>query len=550
MPEAGEWTKVQNEAILDLFDTLPPHEAVALNPADALHRAAIETALTAAGRTPDRYPALYAALEGSAGDKPDHLRLMDAGATKAGKATAMSWHASGHDHAYSGGTLFALDGDSGELLALGHNSNVGEGFVPISTKGSAARPAGKALKVMSINHSMTLAGAAQFTVSTWFGPIVDNGVTFYIQDPTLSPKYPAQGVKIAVGRKPGWINTDVDYWYQDRDNYDDPSLIVPFVGRAILPYDIIGTLGQPIPNAQLETQLYYLNNGSTTVIQMSLLTKNFASAVTMAAAAEVDWSYPYDNGFPDTTSSLVYDKASQVNGNTSYFAYNFQVPVDGPMSVFPFTVCSANTPEESSPQCHKILCNVTFSWHCLAEGTMVTMADGSSVAVETLNNSHRIRTGQSDAELGIEATTRGAHRAGDDEPSIRAVYRLSTDAGHELIATGRHLILTPNGLVPMEAVTAGNSVATTDGVVTVTGCDPIPFDGRMYNLKLGDDTDRDAGLATDAVNTYVANGIIVGDLEAEKAEYRRLTRDIGYMRGRLPETLHADYASAIEDMLY
>jgi hypothetical protein len=212
-------------------------------------------------------------------------------------------------------------------------------------------------------------------------------------------------------------------------------------------------------------------------------------------------------------------------------------------------VCSLNTPEQSSPQCHKILRNLTFTWHCLAAGTLVTLAGGGTAAIETLDNGKRVDNGGG-GDLGVEATTFGGHQAKSGGPSGQAVYRLTTDAGHELVGTAQHLIQTPGGLVPLESLAKGATVITAKGPAIVTACTTIDFDGKMWNLKLGNESDRSAGLAEGAVCTYVANGIVVGDYEAQSLERRRRVRDMTHMAPRLPKALVADYASAIADIRY
>jgi hypothetical protein len=541
----------QVSAVAALIDRLPMGTPTALDPSDPGHRAAIEASLAAAGRTQARYPALHQAL-GKPGDGvADAIQQIDSGADSAGRATATTWHAAGRGNLYSGGTLFALDAASHALLAMGHNSCVAVGFVPISTQSASAKPAGAALKTLSLNHTVMETGAVRFTALAGSNPIVDQGVTFNIYDPTLNPKK-GPNVKIAVGRV-GGNNGDVDYWYSERQDDPNPYLIAPFVGNATISYQIIGTPGQPISGAQLVAQIFFVTDSGTITVPMnSTYTKNFASKVTLDSVnpSKVNWSYPYTAGQSYTnTTSLVYEREPLVNDHESYFAFTFLLPVNGPQPNYPMTVCSKATPEPASPSCHKVLCNLTFTWHCLAAGTKVTLAGGGAAAIETLDNTCRVDTGGG-RDLAVEATTFGTHEAKSDGPSAHAVYRLTTDGGHELVGTAHHPIQTPHGMVPLEALAKGATVKTAEGTATVASCTRIDFNGKMYNLKLGDESDRGAGLSDDAVCTYVANGIVVGDQPAQRHERRRRVRDMTYMAARLPKALSADYASAIEDIQY
>jgi hypothetical protein len=543
------------DALSALADHIPTGTATALDPADPVHRAGIEAALAAAGRTPDRYPALFAALGGSGADAPDTLSLLDLGKDRSGNATAMTLHAGAIGNIYTGGTLFAFDGDSGELLASGDNSNVGDGVVAISTQTAAAQPAGQSLKALSVNHSVTQSGATSFTAyATEATPVVSGDMTFDIEQPTLTPKN-GQYLQIGVGRLPGNTNTDVDYYYYNSSNVSNPYLICPFLGSAILPYDVNGTPGQPLDGAATGALIYVSNGGTTTSYPVNTTyTTNFANRVTMDStnSQQVDWDYHYVAGsYYTDTPSIVYAQCSIVNVSTSYFVFNFSVPVTGsPISPYAFTVCSVNTPEESSPQCHKIIPQIMFVVHCLAHGTLITLADGSTAPIETLDNGHRVRTGSTPADLAVEATTHGEHEADADAAHGQAVYRLTTDAGHELVATGLHPIQTPDGLAQLDSLAPGDAVNTDSGTAKVASCQQVAYQGLAHNLKLGDEADRAAGLDANAVCTFIANGIVVGDLLSQRAEHYRVTRDVELMRPKLPDSLVTDYASAIEDIRY
>lgn len=545
-------------AVSALIDQLPNGEAVALDSANAGHRAVIEAALEAAGRTAERYPALHGTLDGG-GSGGDHLILVDHGRDSAGRATATAWHASGRDHLYSGGTLFALDGDSGALLALGHNANVGDGFVAVGTDTAEAQPAGASLKVLAVHHSVSQGGEARFTAlaasstlrNATLSASMSGDANITVTQPTQTPVVPPN-VRIAVARTGN--PTDVDYHYNESQNVaGDPYLIVPFLGQATLSYEIEGTAGQPISGAQLQTQLYFVGGGVTYIMPMNpTYTPNFASRVTMDQndPYTLHWSYPYDAGASYTsTTSIVYAPQSLANEQISYFFYSFQIPVlNGPTPTVAFNVCSTNTPTEPSSQCFNVP-NLWFWWHCLAAGTKIALADGNGAAIEEIDTSYRVATGDG-GDLAVEATSAGSHKAASDESPHLAVYRLVTDAGHELIGTGPHVVQTPRGLIPLSALCAGDEVATDGGTVQVESCEAIDHDGMFHNLKLGDRGDRDGGLDDDAACTYIANGIVVGDHLAQQKQHRRLTRDIEHMRPLLPDGLEADYESAIADIRY
>jgi len=536
-------------AIGRVVGALPQGQAVALDPADPDHRAAIDAALQAAGRTPERYPGLHAGLAAGSG-VPGSVALVDQGVDENGRATATSWFAAANEPLYAGGTLFVLGGDN-KLLATGHNSNVGEGFVPVSTDTATAAPApgDGTLKTLSVNHSVTADGAVQFTALTSTAVADDNGANIKVSEPTLYPKVP-QYVTIALGRDSQHQNPDADYIYTEPYNLATPWLIVPFLGFAELPYPIVGTPGQPIPNAVVSTTIYYVVGGNTLTVQLDPTytpASKLANGIIMADPYTVQFNYPADGNSYDTTASLVYGQQSQTNETISYFLITLQIPVESSTGYMTFSVCSTDTPNKPSGQCQPVP-NIMFWWHCVAEGTSVTLADGSTAPVETLTNFHRVATGKG-GSLGVEATTRGAHEPSED--GVNAVYRLTTEGGRSLVATGKHAISTPGGLVALADLEPGAEVHADSGTDRVARLEPAPDSGVFYNLKLGDEGDRAEGRHdAETIATYIANGIVVGDHLAMNRHHRKRARDVEYMASRIPAAFAADYASAVADIRY
>jgi hypothetical protein len=535
-------------ALNTLVAKLSPKQATTLDWSNPDHKAAVQAALKAAGRTAANYPTLHNPKAGSGGDV---LQTIDRGKDKSGRATAMAWHASGANALFSGGTIFAMDGETGKVLATGYNSNVGDGFVAVSTDTPSAQKAGKSIKTLSINHTGYGDGTVAYTAVADGAATEDDGT-----DPTIEVEEPLSNVNaniiIALGRDAAHSSPDADYTYEEPQNLDSPYLIVPFVGLASLPYEINGTKGETIPGTTLITYIYYNGNSGSQVQMNTTYTKNFTGAVTMNADdyTTLEWSYPFDGQSYTNTLSLVYNQQALVNDTVSYFFYSFTIPVLGsPNPTYQFAVCSCNTPNETTGYCKQIQ-NIQFWWHCLAAGTQVTLADGSMDAIEKLSNKNRVRTGQDGKDLAVEATSRGGHKASRNDAPHARVYRLKTDQGQELTATGSHPVMTPSGLTPLFGLSAGDAVSTDKGTAKVASCDAIDYKGEFYDLKLGDASDRAAGLKADAICTYVANGIVVGDHIALRVQRKARARDIEFMRPFLPKGLDTDYASAIADIRY
>jgi hypothetical protein len=540
-------------AVFDLIGELQPDVATPLDPANPVHHSAMLAALAAAGRSADRYPGLHARL--AQATSCDTLTLVDKGRDRSGRATAMTWLAASMDPLYTGATLFVLDDETNELLALGHNSNVGEGFVPVSTDTATAQPAKRALKMLAVAHSVSRSGQVRFTGLASGTTLDENTATITVTQPAQTPKV-APNLVIALGRDSQHPNADADYTFTEPYNMDTPYLIVPFAGIAVLPYDVQGTPGQPIAGATLTTQIYFGASGQITVIPLNgtyTPASRLQNGVTMAAGETnmVEWSYPADGGSYNTTTALVYNMQSVVNDQISYFLYAFQIPVaNAAVSTFPFAICSTGTPNEPTVQCVTVP-PLKFWWHCLAKGTRVTLADGTHALIEDLDNTRRVATGTAaPSTLSVEATSRGPHQADAGQVGPGAVYRLVTDQGHELVGTGMHVILTPDGARPLTDLVSGDLVMTDKGPSKISSCTAVSAEGMFYNLKLGDATDREEGLDINAICTYVANGIVVGDHTAFRMTHRKNARDVVRVGATLPVDLALDYASAVADIRY
>jgi len=536
------------EPIRALFASLPKDVPTVLDPTYAPHQAAIEAALAAAGRDQARYPLLHAST--FVADEPDHVAVIDKGADSKGRATALVAHAAKGETLFQGGTTFAFDGDNGTLLGLGHNSEVQTGFNAVSTDTPTAKPAGSLLNVLSLHHSVTPDQQVRYTALASSTPVsaAEGSYEYSVQAPTQTPKNPAY-VLIAVGRMKGWNNIDADYiYYEDQINQPDPYLIVPFVGTCTLPYQIDGTVGQSIPYASFSSVIYFVTSQTYTV-PLYTSQATLAANTTLKDAYTVSWSFPYDSLPQNQTKSLVYNPQSLVNEKISYFSFTFTVPIVSPPGPKSFSVCSVGTPNEPTMQCFKVP-NVEFSWHCLAKGTKVALAGGGAMPIEDLNNSHRVVGNREYGTLGVEGTKYGRHAGRRGLTGPNGVYRLVVEGGYELIGTGLHTVLTPDGLVPLESLRRGASVITERGKLPVASCETIDHSDTFFNLTLGNAEDHDKGLPADAVCHYVANGIYVGDHDAMHRESRKIALDVNHPRSHVARAAVTDYASAVSDIRY
>ncbi|HJV40104.1 Hint domain-containing protein [Caulobacter sp.] len=525
----------------------------ALNPADPVDVRAIRAFLTLSGKTPDTHPGLFGDLQSlsegraSAADATGHvLQLVDYGRDAQGRATARAWYIDQAGAHMAGSVALVLDADTGAPLARGYANKVGGGLCPAATRSDAALPASDKITAVGFYHSQSHPEAPPA-----FGLVAKTTQLAAFDMPQATVTAPVSAthasVKIALGRPSPSV--DADYVYS-QDTTDNPPLLVPFTGTVDTqqPLANVGAGGQFTSGLSLTTQLYSLNGAAYIAGAAPDPTKVTGDTTSNI----VTWSYPFDPAHtsPTNTPSLIYGTYGGANNNIDWTSHNetafyfeFLIPVANPVAPsYQFNVCSTDWPEQPSVNCVQIK-PLEFWWHCLAEGTLVTLADGTTQPIEAVGNTARVRTGQG-GDLGVEATTRGLHHIHQPNVASTGVYRLTTEGGRSLVLTGGHPVATGNGFVRACDLAAGDSVLTEAGLDAVAKLEPDAFAGVFANLKLIDETDRAKGLAG-AVGTFIANGVVVGDHAAFRQSHYLNSHSLEYMRGRIPERYHTDYASTL-----
>ncbi|MFY2557407.1 Hint domain-containing protein [Corallococcus terminator] len=139
---------------------------------------------------------------------------------------------------------------------------------------------------------------------------------------------------------------------------------------------------------------------------------------------------------------------------------------------------------------------------CMAEGTRITMADGALKPIETLRVGDKVRANAAGRVLTVQDFIFGR------EP--KPLVRLRDDQGHDVRLTEKHPVLLSSGLViAAEKVQVKDTVRTQTGTATITATERVPYDGKVYNLKLG--TPAELESLSPNERTMFADGLLVGD---------------------------------------
>lgn len=148
---------------------------------------------------------------------------------------------------------------------------------------------------------------------------------------------------------------------------------------------------------------------------------------------------------------------------------------------------------------------VRFAYSCLAEGTQISLADGTTMDVESVGLDTLVSSPA--ADLYVTNSSIGVERI--------PMVRVRDDQGHSLLLTEGHPIITPNGPVMAGELSVGDRISTDSGTATLTFVGREDYAGKVHNLNLGNDRHSASTEAMyDALPegaTMYANGILVGD---------------------------------------
>jgi len=536
-----------------------PGETTYLDVSNPTHKAFIQTMLELGGRTPENYPNLYNALKSGKSAKTapdlDKVHLVDAGKTASGKATASVWSRSSGNAMIKGGTLLAFNSKTGELLAQGANTTVSSGFLdcPTHPAASAPAPAGTNLSLLYLGHATDADGSTRFYSYANNAMTAEpmDGIQVNVTNPVIQHSQNTD-IWIAVGRTAAYpppSNTDYVF-YEPTSNETNPYLIVPFSGNVALSGSIdLGSL----TISDLSTSVFVNNGSGTTELSRA---SQYTTDADMIAAFSVgsspnilQWNFPYDQKGYANTDSIVYQQTSMGNEIDSFFYFAFNnIPLQGGSTAPPFYVCSVGTPNEPSINCTQIP-NLYFWWHCLAKGTLVTLEDGTQKPIEAINETFRVRTGVNGDSLAVCATVLGRHSADPANGTRKEIFRLSTANGKTITATENHVVFADAETCrKISDLLPGDPILTSDGPSTVKSNDAITHDGMFYALALGNAQEMANADFPRNQASYYANGILCGDQLAMRHYVKTSNRDLDYMLPRIKPELHADYASAVQQM--
>ena len=181
---------------------------------------------------------------------------------------------------------------------------------------------------------------------------------------------------------------------------------------------------------------------------------------------------------------------------------------------------------------------IGFIWHCLGEGSLISMADGSQKPIEKIIAGDTIKINNNGDSAIVEWTNKGTH--------IGDVLEIKTDNDNSIITTDKHIFISDTASIPAIELQVGQLLHTQEGVSKIVAIEVLSeFKGIMYNLATSTIQETKNG----KIGTFIANGFHVGDINAQRAYRNAKKNDKDWIKKQIPEYLHQDVDSFFEDKL-
>ncbi|QCO03425.1 Hint domain-containing protein [Azospirillum argentinense] len=340
---------------------------------------------------------------------------------------------------------------------------------------------------------------------------------------------------IVIGLARGYDNnqgtrnkTDVDYWYwQNMHDLGTNPLLVPLSGSMTFDQDLAPLDSYP---PFLEFYLAHKEGG------MSELTGGDASRYLphfrIDDCDKKKLTFVLRASYNDAGDAIEFPSKNWVADTQSFFSARVTVTFQDPETHGSgwSSIVSSLSPDTDPKDGVAFIKPIVFVWHCLVAGTQITLADGTTKAVEDFTSEDVVVSG--DGTRPVQATLA--------QPHSGPITVLEFANGATLAGSATHPVVTPSGTVHAGALAVGDTVLTRHGTTTVTATrQETQTNGGLFNLWLVPEGD--------GPTTMIANGIVVGDYQIQVQLLRDAAQDDRAVRAKLPESLHVDFDSWVAD---
>lgn len=309
-----------------------------------------------------------------------------------------------------------------------------------------------------------------------------------VNDPD-SIRNPKRAHTVIVYDRQAQVGEDFDYEYPLVRTGNEVKISLPFNGSA--EFNNPFTPVRVDKNYNFKLQIEHPDFG----------TKSFSQHKWDEIAWEIKgnklfWKFPSDWGAvldkKDFTKGTGFDFYCKMNVIVNLNGVEYPQPI-------PLVVLSdGNTHEDPS---YKKIKPLDIWWGCLAKGTQVLMADGSTQNIQNIEIGNAIINDKNEEVIITDIVT------GNEETMVL----VETIAGNKILLTGEHPILTRRGMVLSDQLTAADILIMYDGnSEELRHVYPVQYKDTVYSLVL------------EKESAVIGNGFIVGDFAMQQSIKRKL----------------------------
>lgn len=339
-----------------------------------------------------------------------------------------------------------------------------------------------------------------------------------ISDPAVKRDHPVVNPdKIVIGLARSHPEVDIDYWFY-QTQWDQFTLLVPFKGSIKFQQYV----KNPLVPEDIDLHFYLARSeGGMTNLPLNDIN------VMKSRFTAVDDTLFFDFSADATTAgnAINFGNPGWQSDTTTYFTADVRVKLEDD-SWGSFVSMSSTAPDTDPADGILHIKPIMYVWHCLAAGSKITLADGTTKAVEDFRQGMEVKSGNGTTKV----------RATLAQPHTGTVYVVTTRGGASLTCSGTHPVMTPDGPMQASSLVKGSMIRTLNGTDTVTEVEmrEMKHEG-LFNLLL--DCPRNQA-------SFYANGFLVGDYQVQV----ELPRDPDVIRKHLPDDLLLDFEHYLEDM--
>lgn len=299
--------------------------------------------------------------------------------------------------------------------------------------------------------------------------------------------------RVLYNRKP-LMSDQIDYYYDDVVTAETAvNVMMPFKGSILTAddYAVIGVMENLEP-----PQLCLIIIGGQTVCYRNA--KGLAGQFVVSADRSlISWEFD-----PDWDTVLLKEKFKA--GTTAMLWCEFTLIIQDraePQKHYHPRIRIRSS--EKAVDGEYAMEKLKIQWGCLAQGSNVTMADGSVKKIESIRP-------------GDKVASEGDHRIVTDIICgyEKDIVVLKIAGGQQLLLTGGHPVQTDRGLVRADDLTAADHIHMINGVQEIKSLYLADYDQLVYNLIL-----EPAGI-------MICNDILVGDATLQNSQICSISNDI------------------------